>query len=52
MDELKSWRPADIDLLYFSSFILKKITEKSNLSEKNVLVKEELDSIYIDGIGN
>ena len=41
---------AYIDLFYFPSFIFKKIffTEKSNPSEKNVIVEEELDCIGTD----
>ena len=36
-------------MFYFSSIIFKK---KSNPSEKNFIVEEELDCIYIDDIGN
>ena len=46
---------ADSDLFYFSSIIFKNITvslKKSNSSEKNVIVGEELDCIDIDDIGN
>ena len=46
---------ADSDLFYFSSLIFKNITislKKSNSSEKNVIVGEELDCIGIDDIGN
>ena len=46
---------ANIDLFYFSSFIFKKnhgFIEKSNPSEKNVIVEEELHCIDIDDIGN
>ena len=42
-------------MFYFSSIIFKNITvslKKSNSSEKNVLVEEELDCIDIDGTGN
>ena len=45
---------ADNNLLYFSSFIFKKIiiSLKNNPSEKNVTVEEELDCTDIDDIGN
>ena len=45
---------ADSDLFCFSSFISKNITVslKKQLSEKNVIVEEELDYIDIDYIGN
>ena len=42
-------------MFYFSSIIFKNITvslKKSNSSEKNVIVEEELDCIDIDDIGN
>ena len=41
-------------MFYFSSIIFKNITVslKSNSSEKNVIVEEELDCIDIDDIGN
>ena len=42
-------------MFYFSSTIFKNITvslKKSNSSEKNVIVEEELDCIDIDDIGN
>ena len=39
-------------MFYFSSIIFKNITEKSNPSEKNVIVEEELDCIDTDDIGN
>ena len=40
---------------YFSSFIFKEnhvLVEEGNLSEKNVIVKKELDGIDINDIGN
>ena len=42
-------------MFYFSSIIFKNITvwlKKSNSSEKNVIVGEELNYIDIDDIGN
>ena len=45
----------DIDFFYFSSFIFKEnhvLVEEGNLSEKNVIVKKELDGIDINDIGN
>ena len=42
---------ADVDLIYFSNFIFKEnhvLIEEDNPSEKNVLVKEELDDIDVD----
>ena len=55
MYEIKSRRLTDIGLFYFSSVIFKKITEKSNPSEKNVIVRiveEEPDCINIYNIRN
>ena len=56
MYERKSRRlRSQIELFHFSSFIFKKITvslKKSNLSEKNVIVEEELDRIDINDIVN
>ena len=46
---------ADIDFFYFSSFIFKEnhvLVEEGNPSEKNVIVKKELDGIDINDIGN
>ena len=46
---------ADIDFFYFSSFIFKEnhvLVKEGNPSEKNVIVKKELDDIDIDDIGN
>ena len=46
---------ADSDLFYFSSIVFKIITvslKRSNSSEKNVIVEEELNCIDIDDIGN
>ena len=46
---------ADSNLFCFSSIIFKNITvslKKSNSSENNVIVGEELDCINIDDIGN
>ena len=42
-------------MFYFSSIIFKNITvslKKSNSSEKNVIVGEELNCIDIDDVGN
>ena len=44
---------ADTDLFYFSSFILiHGFIEENNPSEKVVIVKEELNCVDIDDIGN
>ena len=44
---------ADIDLFYFSSFILNNgFIDKGNPSEKVFIVEEELNRVDIDGIGN
>ena len=44
---------ADVDLIYFSKFIFKEnhvLVEEDNPSEKNVIVKEELDDIDVDDV--
>ena len=44
---------ADADLIYFSNFIFKEnhvLVEEDNPSEKNVIVKEELDDIDVDDV--
>ena len=46
---------ANIDLLYFSSFIFKKITissKKVTLQKKKMLVEEELEYIDLNDIRN
>ena len=46
-------RFADIDLSYFSSFILNHgFVDKDNPSEKVVILEEELNRVDIDDIGN
>ena len=45
----------NINLLYFSSFIFKKIhdlIEEDNHSEKIIIVEKELNRVDIDDIGN
>ena len=44
-----------MDSFYFSSFLFKDnhvLVEQYNLSEKSMIVKEELDGTDIDDIGN
>ena len=44
---------ADADLIYFSNFIFKEnhvLVEEDNPSEKNVIVKEELDDTDVDDV--
>ena len=44
---------ADVDLIYFSKFIFNEnhvLVEEDNPSEKNVIVKEELDDIDVDDV--
>ena len=46
---------ADIDFCYFSSFIFKEnhvLVEGGNPSEKNAIVRKELDGIDIINIAN
>ena len=43
----------DADLIYFSNFIFKEnhvLVEEDNPSEKNVIVKEELDDTDVDDV--
>ena len=59
MYEIETTKFANIDLFYFSSFILKKSLKnhylslkKATLQKKNVIVEKEVDCIDIDNTGN